>query len=74
MYGLMLNVPSCSELAKKGGKHTMHKTPACSTCLESGMTRQDEPESKSAGKKPPFAADMLGLDQRKSWVEPKRTP
>jgi hypothetical protein len=38
------------------------------------MTRHDDPESKSAGKKPPLAAVTLGLDQRNSCVLPKRTP
>lgn len=37
------------------------------------MTRQEEPESKSAGKKAEVAV-MLGSDQLKSCVLPKRTP
>jgi hypothetical protein len=37
------------------------------------MTRQEEPESRSAGKKAEVAV-MFGFDQLKSWVLPKRTP
>ena len=72
-YGLMLNVPSCLE----SHAHTLTRTQrrrGGNTWTESGMTRHDDPESKSAGKKPPLAAVTLGLDHRNSCVLPKRTP